>query len=60
MTLIIKELIIRGNIVKDDKEADQIIFSNKDILKQLDDMKMSIKKECIEAILSKLEAKSSR
>ncbi len=61
MTLIIKELIIRGVVTTDsDKHQEGESINMEELYQYLDEMKTSIKKDCIETVLSKLESKSRR
>ncbi|SRX73812.1 DUF5908 family protein [Aequorivita antarctica] len=60
MTLIIKELIIRGVVTKSTSDKNEESLNNEDLLQYMEQMKKSIKEECIETVLSKLESKSKR
>lgn len=60
MTLIIKELIIKG-IVSSDNSFENPSFSDREALGQsLEEMKNELKRECCESVLRKLEAKTVR
>jgi hypothetical protein len=61
MTLIIKELIIRGIVTTDsDKGKVGELINKEELLGYLEQIQESIKKDCIETVLSKLESKSRR
>lgn len=60
MTLIIKELIIRGIVTEDSSGHAEDSINKEDLLRYLEDMQKSIKKECVETVLQKLESKPRR
>ncbi len=57
MTLIIKELIIKGIVTTD---ATNATLDTGSLQERLEQMEKSIKKDCIEAVLSKLNSKNKR
>ncbi|UWY27418.1 DUF5908 family protein [Flavobacterium sp. TR2] len=54
MPIEIRELVIKVNIVEDNKTADAVETQN------LSDLKRQIIKECTERVIAKLEKKSER
>jgi len=60
MTLIIKELIIQGIVTKDSSVQSEEIAMKEDLLRYLEEIQKSIKKECIETVMSKIESKKIR
>jgi hypothetical protein len=60
MTLIIKELIIRGIVTKENSTSIEEAFNKEELLQYLEEMQKSIKKECIEKVMFKLESKKIR
>ena len=60
MTLIIKELIIKGVVTGSDSKQTVDSMDKKMLLKYLEQMQKELKKDCVEAVLSKLESNSRR
>ena len=60
MTLIIKELIIKGVVTSTDSKQTVDSVDKKMLFKYLDQMKKELKKDCVEAVLSKLESNKTR
>ena len=60
MTLIVKELIIKGIVSNDNSQIGESSFANADLAQYLEQMKKEIEKECIEKIVQKLDSKTSR
>ena len=60
MTLIIKELIIKGVVTNNSSQKTQDLLDKKALLKYLDQMQRELKKDCVEAVLSKLESNKTR
>ncbi|AXT62061.1 hypothetical protein D1816_17420 [Aquimarina sp. AD10] len=60
MTLIIKELVIRGVVSSDDSESNEFSFNKEHISPYLEQMKKEIERECCEKILQKLETTTIR
>ena len=60
MTLIIKELIIRGAVINSFSEEQDTILSREELMQLLEEMKMEIEQGCLEQILQKLESKYTR
>ncbi len=60
MTLIIKQLVIRGEVADDHKYHESIDFQKEEVRKLLDDMKKEIKGECTEKMLDMLESFTNR
>lgn len=60
MTLIIKELIVRGNVISENSPAGEFSIVKEDLSQYLDQLKKDIEKECIEKVLQKLETRTVR
>lgn len=60
MTLIVKELVIRGIVSRDYSSAKESSFDEEKILQYLEQLKREIEKECEERVLQKLETKTLR
>jgi hypothetical protein len=60
MTLIIKELIIRGIVTSDTSTTGEMSPEMEAVHEALKEMKKEIKMECSEMILRKLEANTGR
>lgn len=60
MTLIVKELIVRGIVTTDNSLVDQSPFAKEELENYLEQMKKEIEKECIEKVLQKVETKTLR
>jgi len=60
MTLIVKELIVRGIVTSDNSIHNESTFDKEELLNYLEQLKKEIEKECIEKVLQKVESKTSR
>ena len=60
MTLIIKELVIRGIVSSDHSTETGSINEKEHLPKYLEQMKKEIREECLELIQKKLEASAAR
>lgn len=60
MTLIVKELIVRGIVSNDNSSAGESSFEKEELTEYLEQMKKEIERECIEKIVQKIEAKTFR
>ena len=60
MTLIVKELIVRGIVSGDNSSLSDSSFEKENLLQYLEQMKKEIEKECIEKVIQKLETKTIR
>lgn len=60
MTLIIKELIIRGIVQSDDNEWSEIDLDKEKLDQYLEEMKVEIERECFENVMQKLESATLR
>lgn len=60
MTLIVKELIVRGIVSVDNSPVGESTIAKEELEKYLDQMKKEIEKECIEKVLQKMETKTLR
>lgn len=60
MTLIVKELIVRGIVSVDNSPVNESPFAKEELEQYLAQMKKEIEKECIEKVLQKMELKTIR
>jgi hypothetical protein len=60
MTLIVKELIVRGIVNRENSPLTEISSGNEVLSHQLEQLKKEIEKECMDRIMQKLETKTSR
>ena len=60
MTLIVKELIIRGIVSTDTASAGESSLAKEEIEQYLEQMKKDIELECIEKVMQKVESKTRR
>lgn len=60
MTIIIKELIIKGKIIKDPAVFNSSELDKNTLEKYLEAMKTSLKKECVDEVLKKIEKQNRR
>lgn len=60
MTLIIKELIIRGEVIDDKLPIEERKVEEEGMREYLNQMKKEIEQDCFERILEKLKNKSKR
>jgi len=60
MTLIVKELIVRGIVSVDYSPIGESPFAKEELEEYLEQMKKEIEKECIEKVLQKVETKTIR
>jgi hypothetical protein len=60
MTLIVKELIVRGIVTSDTSGMNESAPGQEELLQHLEQIKKDIERDCIEKILQKLESKSIR
>ena len=60
MTLIIKELIIKGIVTNESSKNGEDTFDKEVLMRYLDQMQKLIKKDCVEEVLLKLESKKIR
>lgn len=60
MTLIVKELIVRGIVSNENSRIGETPPENEELSKYLEQLKKDIEKECIKKILHKLETKTLR
>ena len=60
MTLIVKELIVRGIVSGDNSSFSDSSLEKENLLQYLEQMKKEIEKECIEKVIQKLETKAIR
>ncbi len=60
MTLIVKELVIRGIVTNDSSVINESSMGKAELLQYLEQIKKDIESECIEKVLHKLETKANR
>lgn len=60
MTLIVKELLIRGIVSKDQSFINDPGQDKEELERYLEQMRKEIERECIEKVLQKLETKTIR
>ena len=60
MTLIIKELIIKGEVTDENPEFDKTEMIEEKVKEYLSQLKKEIEKDCIDRIIEKLQNRSQR
>lgn len=60
MTLIIKELIIRGIVIKDSSIENEESINKEELFEYLDEMKRSINQQCVDTVMSKIDSRKIR
>jgi len=60
MTLIVKELIVRGIVSSENSPIGEFSLDKEEFSQYLEQLKKEVEKECIEKILQKLESKTLR
>lgn len=60
MTLIVKELVVRGIVSSEDSPLDESFLKNDDLMHLLEQMKKEIEKECIDKIEQRFESRTNR
>jgi len=60
MTLIVKELIIRGIVTNDNSLLSESSVDKEELLEYLEQIKKEIERECVEKVFQKLESKTIR
>lgn len=60
MTLIIKELVIRGIVTNDSSIINETALGKEELLQYLEQMKKELERDCVEKAVQKLEAKTNR
>ena len=60
MTLIVKELVVRGIVTNEHSQLGESSFEKEELLTYLDQLKKEIETECTDQILRKLESKMIR
>jgi hypothetical protein len=60
MTLIVKELVVRGIVVRDNTSSEAFLSEEEIMPQHLEQLKKEIEKDCIDRIMQKLETKTSR
>lgn len=60
MTLIIKELVVRGIVTNNSSSIGESSFDKENMLQLVEQIKKEVEKECIEKIMRKLESRTRR
>ena len=60
MTLIIKELVIRGHVIKDNSHDRAGEMDDENLKRYLSEMQKLIEKECVDKVLFKIERELKR
>lgn len=60
MTLIVKELIIKGNVTSEHSSLFETSIEKEELLNYLEQIKKEIKQECMEQLLERTERKMLR
>ncbi|WP_372948270.1 DUF5908 family protein [Mariniphaga sp.] len=60
MTLIVKELIVRGIVSSENSSFGEFSSEKEDLSQYLEQLKKEIEKDCLERIMQKLETKTVR
>ena len=60
MTLIVKELIVRGIVTSDSAQTNDSALGKEELLQYLEQIKKDIERDCVEKVLQKLENKTIR
>jgi hypothetical protein len=60
MTLIVKELIVRGIVTNDHSPSSESSLDKEELLQYLEQLKKELERECVEKVLQKLETKTIR
>jgi len=60
MTLILKELIVRGIVTDDHSFLNESSMDHEELLRYLEQMRKEIEKECVEKVLQKIGTKTVR
>jgi tRNA U54 and U55 pseudouridine synthase Pus10 len=60
MTLIIKELVVRGIVSNEHSQLGESSIEKEELLNYLEQIKKEIERECTEKVLQKLESKMIR
>jgi len=60
MTLIVKELIVRGIVSSDNSQINESSLGKEELLQYLEQIKKEIERDCVEKVLQKLETKTIR
>lgn len=60
MTLIVKELIVKGIVINDPSQISDSELGKEELLQYLEQIKKDIERDCVEKVLQKLETKTIR
>jgi hypothetical protein len=60
MTLIVKELIVRGIVTSDSSQINDSALGKEELLQYLEQIKKDIERDCVEKVLQKIENKTTR
>lgn len=60
MTLIVKELIVRGIVSTESTQINDSALGKEELLQYLEQIRKDIERDCVEKVLQKLETKTIR
>lgn len=60
MTLIVKELIVRGIVSNDSSPINDSVIVKEEVLQYLEQIRRDIERDCVEKVLQKLETRTIR
>lgn len=60
MTLILKELIVRGIVTSGESPITESSFDKESMVQLVEKIKKEVEKECIEKVIHRLESKTKR
>jgi len=60
MTLIVKELVVRGIVTNDSSLTSESSMDKEELLAYLEQFKREIERECVDKVIQKLESKTIR
>jgi hypothetical protein len=60
MTLIVKELIVRGIVTNDSSPINDSVIGKEELLQYLEQIRRDIERDCVEKVLQKLETRTIR
>lgn len=60
MTLIVKELIVRGIVTEEHSQFSESSLQKEELIQYLEQMKKEIERDCLDKLMQKLESKTIR
>lgn len=60
MTLIVKELIVKGKVISENSNNGDFSFEKEHLMQHLEKLKKDIAKDCMQKVLRKIDNKSTR